>query len=78
MLVGIGVFADTMSIARWPALSTVRRLGWAQRLPDGEQRRQRSHWALLALGAGYDWWVADEWSIGVMGRIRTRRSAWKT
>jgi hypothetical protein len=24
---------------------------------------------VLALGAGYDWWVGDEWSIGVMGRV---------
>jgi hypothetical protein len=23
----------------------------------------------LGLGGGYDWWVGDEWSIGVMGRI---------
>lgn len=23
----------------------------------------------LAVGVGYDWWVADEWSIGVMGRL---------
>lgn len=22
----------------------------------------------LMLGAGYDWWVADEWSLGVLGR----------
>ena len=24
---------------------------------------------VLAAGVGYDWWVADEWSIGVMGRM---------
>ena len=24
---------------------------------------------VFAIGAGYDWWVADEWSIGVMGRF---------
>jgi hypothetical protein len=24
---------------------------------------------LLSIGAGYDWWVAREWSIGVMGRL---------
>ncbi len=24
---------------------------------------------VLALGGGYDWWVGDEWSIGVMGRL---------
>jgi len=24
---------------------------------------------VLAIGGGYDWWVADEWSIGVMGRF---------
>ncbi len=23
----------------------------------------------LGLGAGYDWWVGDEWSIGVLGRF---------
>lgn len=24
---------------------------------------------LMSLGGGYDWWVANEWSIGVMGRL---------
>jgi len=24
---------------------------------------------VIAGGVGYDWWVADEWSIGVMGRM---------
>jgi hypothetical protein len=24
---------------------------------------------VFAVGVGYDWWVADEWSIGVMGRF---------
>jgi hypothetical protein len=24
---------------------------------------------LVALGGGYDWWVGNEWSIGVLGRI---------
>ena len=24
---------------------------------------------VLAAGVGYDWWVADEWSIGIMGRF---------
>lgn len=24
---------------------------------------------VLAAGVGYDWWVADEWSIGLMGRL---------
>ncbi len=24
---------------------------------------------VLAAGVGYDWWVADEWSIGIMGRM---------
>jgi hypothetical protein len=26
----------------------------------------------LVLGAGYDWWVADEWSIGVMSQVVAR------
>ncbi len=24
----------------------------------------------LALGLGHDWWVADEWSLGLMGRVQ--------
>jgi hypothetical protein len=24
---------------------------------------------MLSIGAGHDWWVGDEWSIGVMGRF---------
>jgi hypothetical protein len=24
---------------------------------------------LVSLGGGYDWWVGNEWSIGVMGRL---------
>jgi hypothetical protein len=24
---------------------------------------------VLAAGVGYDWWVGDEWSIGIMGRM---------
>jgi len=26
----------------------------------------------LALGAGYEWWVADEWSIGVLSQLGVR------
>ncbi len=39
----------------------------------GHPATQRSEYLAvgggLALGVGYDWWVADEWSIGVMSQL---------
>lgn len=29
--------------------------------------------AAFSLGIGYDWWVADEWSVGVLGRLSGAR-----
>ena len=26
----------------------------------------------LLIGTGYEWWVADEWSIGVLGQFGVR------
>ncbi len=28
-----------------------------------------------AVGAGYDWWVGDEWSLGILGRVVMMRTS---
>jgi hypothetical protein len=42
----------------------------------GHPATQRSEYlavgGALVLGTGYDWWVADEWSIGFMGQLGLR------
>ena len=38
----------------------------------GSFPRTRGHVALglgFVLGVGYDWWIADEWSLGLLGRV---------
>ncbi len=68
-LIGIGVFADIypdvhggfhiQPFLGWGGLDFSYQ-GYSGNSPTG---------TVLALGAGYDWWVGDEWSIGVMGRL---------
>jgi hypothetical protein len=42
----------------------------------GHPSTQRSEYLAvgggLVLGVGYDWWVADEWSIGIMSQVTAR------
>jgi hypothetical protein len=69
-LVGIGAFADYyvdphgglhfQPFVGWGALESSRNGNSGGSDPTG---------LVLALGGGYDWWVGDEWSIGVMGRL---------
>lgn len=45
-------------------------LGYAQlNLEDGSSKTKNATGFGLGGGIGYDWWVADEWSIGVLGRM---------
>ena len=39
------------------------------RSDDGGYREHAPVGGGAALGAGYDWWLADEWAIGFLGRI---------
>jgi hypothetical protein len=70
MLVGIGVFADYY-VDPHGGLHFQPFVGWGglSFSSDGNSGGSDPTGLVLALGAGYDWWVADEWSIGVMGRI---------
>ncbi|HEY6557979.1 MAG TPA: hypothetical protein VI072_11930 [Polyangiaceae bacterium] len=69
-LVGIGVFADYY-VDPHGGLHFQPFVGWGglEFSVDGDSGGSDPTGLVLALGAGYDWWVADEWSIGVMGRI---------
>ncbi len=35
----------------------------------GERQDHQPLGGGVSLGAGYDWWIGDEWSLGVLGRI---------
>lgn len=69
-LIGIGMFADYyvdphgglhfQPFVGWGGLNTSYKGNSGGSDPTG---------LVLALGGGYDWWVGDEWSIGVMGRL---------
>ena len=30
----------------------------------------------IVLGAGYEWWVEDQWSLGVLGRVQYAHLSW--
>jgi hypothetical protein len=69
-LVGIGLFADiypdpTDGLHIQPFLG----FGGLEASVNGNAGGSDPTGLVLALGAGYDWWVGDEWSIGVMGRV---------
>jgi hypothetical protein len=70
MLIGIGAFADYY-VDPHGGLHFQPFVGWGglDASSDGNSGGSDPTGLVLALGAGYDWWVADEWSIGVMGRI---------
>lgn len=69
-LLGIGMFADYY-VDPHGGLHFQPFVGWGglEATVDGNSGGSDPTGLVLALGAGYDWWVADEWSIGVMGRI---------
>jgi len=69
-LIGLGLFADFypdphgglhfQPFVGWGGLEATYRGNSGGSDPTG---------LVLAIGAGHDWWVGDEWSIGVMGRF---------
>ena len=69
-LLGIGMFADYY-VDPHGGLHFQPFVGWGglEATVDGNSGGSDPTGLVLALGAGYDWWMADEWSIGVMGRI---------
>jgi hypothetical protein len=68
-LFSIGLFADIYPDPH-SGLHFQPFLGWGGLQMEYQGVTGRSATGLvLAAGVGYDWWVADEWSIGVMGRF---------
>lgn len=69
-LVGIGLFADIYPDPHG-GLHFQPFVGWGglDRSYRGDNSGNDPTGLVLAIGGGYDWWVADEWSIGVMGRL---------
>lgn len=69
-LVGLGVFADYY-VDPHGGLHFQPFVGWGglETTVGGNAGGSDPTGLVLAFGGGYDWWVSDEWSIGVMGRI---------
>lgn len=69
-LIGLGVFADYY-VDPHGGLHFQPFVGWGglDASVNGNSGGSDPTGLVLALGAGYDWWVADEWSIGAMARI---------
>jgi hypothetical protein len=69
-LIGIGAFADFYPDPHG-GLHFQPFVGWGalEASSGGDSSGSDPTGLVLALGVGHDWWVADEWSIGVMGRI---------
>jgi len=69
-LIGIGLFADIYPDPH-EGLHFQPFIGWGglEATYRGNSGGSDPTGLVIAGGAGYDWWVADEWSIGVMGRI---------
>ena len=68
MLLGIGVHADYY-LKPEGGLHFTGFLGWGG-LEETEGAGGSDPTGLvIGLGGGYDWWIADEWSAGVLGKI---------
>jgi hypothetical protein len=69
-LIGVGIFADFYPDPHG-GLHFQPFIGYAalEATRDGDSSGSDPTGPVFAIGAGYDWWVADEWSIGVMGRF---------
>jgi hypothetical protein len=69
-LIGVGAFADYY-VDPHGGLHFQPFVGWGglDRSYKGNSSSSDPTGLVLALGGGYDWWVGEEWSIGVMGRI---------
>jgi hypothetical protein len=69
-LIGVGVFADFYPDPHG-GLHIQPFLGYGalEASRDGDVSGSDPTGPVFAIGVGHDWWVADEWSIGVMGRF---------
>lgn len=69
-LIGIGVFADIYPDPQ-KGLHFQPFIGWGglEASVNGNSGGSDPTGLVLAVGAGYDWFVSDNWSIGVMGRF---------
>ena len=69
-LIGIGVFADIYPDPQ-NGLHFQPFIGWGglEASVNGNSGGSDPTGLVLAAGAGYDWFVSDNWSIGVMGRF---------
>ena len=69
-LLGIGAFADYY-IDPHGGFHLQPFLGWGglETSVDGDSGGSDPTGLVMALGVGYDFWVASEWSLGVMGRF---------
>jgi hypothetical protein len=70
-LIGIGVFADYYIDPVKGGWHIQPFLGWGglETSYKGNSGGSDPTGLVLAIGGGYDFWVASEWSIGVMGRL---------
>lgn len=69
-LIGIGMFADIYPDVH-KGLHIQPFLGWGglDASVNGNSGGSDPTGLVTAIGVGYDWWVGDQWSIGVMGRF---------
>ncbi|HEU5077177.1 MAG TPA: outer membrane beta-barrel protein [Polyangiaceae bacterium] len=69
-LIGIGAFADYY-VDPAGGLHFIGFLGWGglESSRDGDAGGSDPTGLLVTLGGGYDFWVADEWSIGPLARF---------
>jgi hypothetical protein len=69
-LIGLGVFADIYPDPH-SGLHFQPFVGWGglETTVNGNSGGSDPTGLVLAVGGGYDWFVSDNWSIGVLGRI---------
>lgn len=69
-LINLGVFADYYPDPT-RGLHFVGMLGWGglEASVNGDVGGSDPTGMILGLGAGYDFWIADEWSVGPLGRF---------
>jgi hypothetical protein len=69
-LLGLGVFADIYPDPK-KGLHFMPFIGWGglEATANGNAGGSDPTGLVLSIGAGYDFWVSDQWSAGVMGRF---------
>jgi hypothetical protein len=70
MLIGLGIFADIYPDPK-KGLHFQPFVGWGglETSVNGNAGGSDPTGLVLAIGGGYDWFVSDNWSVGVMGRL---------